>query len=248
MGPWRVVAWAAQGVHGAVYRAVPLHSQHSPPVALKLALRPGDPRFAREAQLLSLMRHPSIPRLWDCGTWQSPDGSLYPWLAMEWVDGVPLYHWACHPEASSRECFRVLAQLASALHALHSFGAVHRDLKGENALVRTSDGRAMLTNFGLGSFPGAERLTPPALCLGTPLYRSPQAGMFELNSRGEPSARYVAQPTDDLYALGMTACRLLTGEYPQWVDPAKDEHGTWQVHTVRTPASLRGMEPSVTQS
>ncbi len=29
------------------------------------------------------------------------------------------------------------------------------------------------------------------------------------------------------------------------VDPAQDEHGTWQVHTVRTPASLRGVEPSV---
>jgi hypothetical protein len=38
---------------------------------------------------------------------------------------------------------------------------------------------------------------------------------------------------------------LLAGEYPQWVDPIQDEHGTWQVHTVRTPASLRGVEPSV---
>jgi hypothetical protein len=103
----------------------------------------------------------------------------------------------------------------------------------------------MLTDFGLGSFPGAELLTPPALCLGTPLYRSPQAGLFELNSRRDGSARYVPQPADDLYALGMTACRLLTGEYPQWVDPAQDEHGIWHLHTVRTPASLRGVETQV---
>jgi eukaryotic-like serine/threonine-protein kinase len=245
VGPWRVVAWAGQGVHGAVYRAVPLHSEHAPHVALKVALRPGDPRAAREALLLSRVRHPSVPRLWGSGTWQSPEGTLYPWLAMEWVDGVPLYRWTLQPDLSSRERVRVLAQLASALAALHGLGAVHRDLKGENVLVRHSDGRAMLTDFGLGSFPGAELLTPPDVCLGTPLYRSPQAGLFELNSRRDGSARFVHLPSDDLYALGMTACRLLTGEYPQWVDPTRDEHGTWQVHTVRTPASLRGVEPTV---
>jgi eukaryotic-like serine/threonine-protein kinase len=245
VGPWRVVAWAGQGVHGAVYRAVARDSGQALTVALKVALRPGDPRSGREAELLSRVRHPSVPRLWGSGTWEAPDGTSYPWLAMEWVDGVPLYRWAWQPGASSRECVRVLAQLASALAALHALGAVHRDLKGENVLVRDSDGRAMLTDFGLGSFPGAELLTPPDVCLGTPLYRSPQAGLFEINSRRDGSARFVHQPADDIYALGMTACRLLTGEYPEWVDPTQDENGTWQVHTVRTPASLRGVEPTV---
>ncbi|WP_224241466.1 serine/threonine-protein kinase [Hyalangium gracile] len=245
VGPWRLVAWAGQGVHGAVYRAVPAHSQHAPAVALKLALHPEDPRFAREAQLLSRLRHPSVPRLWDSGTWQSPDGTLYPWLAMDWVDGVSLYEWAEQPATSSRACFRVLAQLARALQALHALGAVHRDLKGENVRVRHSDGRAMLTDFGLGTFPGAERLTPPATCLGTPLYRSPEAGLFDIHSRRHRSLHYVPTPADDLYALGMVACRLLTGEYPEWVDPTQDENGTWKVRKVRKPASLRGVEPSV---
>ncbi|WP_224243917.1 serine/threonine-protein kinase [Hyalangium gracile] len=240
-----MVAWAGQGVHGAVYQAVARHSVRAAPVALKLALHPEDPRFAREAHLLSRLCHPSVPRLRGSGTWQSPDGTPYPWLAMEWVEGVPLYHWASHPDVSSRECFRVLAQLARALQALHDLGAVHRDLKGENVLVRRSDGRAMLTDFGLGTYPGAERLTPPAACLGTPLYRSPEAGLFELNRRRHRSASYLHTPADDLYALGMTACRLLTGEYPEWVEPTQDEHGTWQVHTVRTPALLRGVEPTV---
>lgn len=63
VGPWHVVAWAGQGVHGAVYRAVPLRSVHLSPVALKLVLRPEDPRFAQEALLLSRLRHPSVPRL-----------------------------------------------------------------------------------------------------------------------------------------------------------------------------------------
>jgi hypothetical protein len=53
IGPWRVVDWAGKGVHGAVYRAVRIGQEHLPPVALKLALLPEDPRFARERELLS---------------------------------------------------------------------------------------------------------------------------------------------------------------------------------------------------
>jgi serine/threonine protein kinase len=245
VGPWRVVARAGCGVHGAVYRAVSARSQFAPPVALKLALRPGDPRFAREVELLSRIRHPSVPRLWDSGTWQSPEGTRYPWLAMEWIDGVPLYDWPWQHSASSAQCARVLAQLARALQALHALGAVHRDIKGANVLVGASDGRAMLTDFGLGSFPGVELLTPPAVCVGTPLYRSPEASLFEIHSSRDRSARYVHQPADDLYALGVTACRMLTGEYPEWGEPEQDEHGTWHLHTVRTPASLLRVEPSL---
>jgi hypothetical protein len=62
VGPWRVVDWAGRGVHGAVYRAVRVGQEHSLPVALKLALLPRDPRFAREVELLSRQRHPHIPQ------------------------------------------------------------------------------------------------------------------------------------------------------------------------------------------
>ncbi len=51
VGPWRVVAWAGQGVYGAVYRAVRVGQEQAEPVALKVALLPGDPRFAREVEL-----------------------------------------------------------------------------------------------------------------------------------------------------------------------------------------------------
>src|SRR5690348_401118 len=94
VGPWRVVAWIGRGVHSAVYRAVQADKSLSSPVALKLALLPRDPRFAREAELLSSLRHPSIPRLWDSGEWQLPGGALHPYLVMDCVDGVPLYDWA----------------------------------------------------------------------------------------------------------------------------------------------------------
>ncbi|MFL5349339.1 MAG: protein kinase domain-containing protein [Hyalangium sp.] len=245
VGSWRVVAWAGRGGCGAVYRAVPKHSELAPPVALKMALIPGDPRFAREVELLSRMRHPSIPRLWDSGEWHHPSGALYPFLVMEWVDGVPLYEWARMTPATSTQVPRLLTQLARALQAVHARAAVHRDVKGDNILVRRSDGRAVLTDFGSGIYPDTATLTPPAMYPGTPAYRSPESWLFELQFSRDASARYAAGPADDLYALGVTACRLMTGKYPELPEPRKDEHGLWRLDCVLAPAELRDVEPGL---
>ncbi|MDC0714666.1 hypothetical protein POL68_39825 [Stigmatella sp. ncwal1] len=69
IGPWRVMGWHHRGAYGAVYQAVLAKSPRQPVVALKLALFPGDPRFAREVELLSRIRHPCVPRLIDHGHW-----------------------------------------------------------------------------------------------------------------------------------------------------------------------------------
>lgn len=246
VGPWRIEAWAGRGVYGAVYRAVSVVDVHAPPAAVKVALLPDDPRFAREVELLSSTRHPSIPALYGHGVWQSPGGALYPFIAMQWIDGVPLYDWARLHPPSQLQVFRLLAQLARALQALHARASVHRDVKGANVLMRHSDNRAFLTDFGSGIHPGAVTLTPPSVYPGTPAYRAPESWLFELQYMREPSARYHAGPGDDLYALGVTACRLLTGEYPQLAAPTQDEHGTWHLEAVRPPAALLngpGVEP-----
>ncbi len=214
LGSWRVQAWAGGGAHGAVYRAVPHHNEHASRVALKLALLPEDPRFARERELLSRSHHPSIPCLVDQGSWQSPSGTLHPFLVLQWVDGEPLYELARFHAPAPARVRRWLAQLAQALAALHAQGAVHRDLKGDNVLVRRSDDRAILMDFGTGLYPGAVALTPAMGFPGTPLYRSPQSWLFEIQFHGSTTARYRPCAADDLYALGVTACRLLTGEYP----------------------------------
>jgi hypothetical protein len=245
VGPWRVVGWASRGVHGAVYRAVRVGQEQAEPVALKLALQPKDPRFAREVELLGRTHHPSVPRLLDHGLWHHPLGRVFPYIVMQWVDGVPLYEWAQQHAPSAPEVFRMWGQLAGALQELHAQGGVHRDVKGGNILVRGSDGRAVLTDFGVGIYPGAAPLTPPACLPGTPAYLSPEATILELNSLRDPSARHASGPADDLYALGVTACRLLTGEYPEPADPAQDEHGTWHLQSVIVPPALHELEPSV---
>jgi hypothetical protein len=248
VGNWRVEAWAGRGVYGTVYRAVPLHAGHVSPVALKLALHPEDPRFAREVHLLSLFDHPSIPRLLDHGAWRGPGGTLHPFLVMQWVDGVLLYDQARLHPPSALQVLRWLSQLADALAALEAREVVHRDVKGGNVLVRRSDGRAMLMDFGTGIYPGAATLTPPLGFPGTPAYRSPESWLFELQFSRDASARYRAAPADDLYALGVTACRLLTGEYPELGAPFQDEHGTWHLAAVIPPRALLGgpqVEPSL---
>ncbi|MFL5343299.1 MAG: serine/threonine-protein kinase [Hyalangium sp.] len=248
LGNWRVEALAGGGAHGAVYRAVPCHDEHACPVALKLALLPGDPRFTRERELLSRCFHPSIPRLVDHGAWQSPSGTAHPFLVMEWVNGGPLYEQArLHPPAPARVRLW-LAQLAQALAVLHAQGAVHRDFKGDNVLVRRLDDRAMLMDFGTGLYPGTASLTPAMGFPGTPLYRSPESWLFEIQFHGSTTALYRPSSADDLYALGVTACRLLTGEYPELSEPFRDEHGTWHLKGVRLPRSLRNslvVDPSL---
>ncbi|MFL5350854.1 MAG: serine/threonine protein kinase [Hyalangium sp.] len=248
VGAWRIQGWAGGGAHGAVYRAVPRHDEHGWPVALKLALLPEDPRFAREAALLSGCHDPSIPRLVEQGCWESASGTRHPFLVLQWVDGTPLYAQArLHPLEPAR-VRRWLGQLAQALAIVHARGAVHRDLKGDNVLVRRSDDRALLMDFGSGLYPGAAPLTPAMGFAGTPLYRSPQAWLFELQHHGGTTARYQPCAADDLYALGVTACRLLTGEYPELYEPFRDEEGTWHVERVRMPRALVSgswVEPSL---
>jgi serine/threonine protein kinase len=248
VGPWRVVAWAGSGVHGAVYRVVPVDNPQAPPVALKLALLPRDARFVREAQLLSRIRHPSIPQLVGSGLWQHPSGLVFPYLCMEWIDGVPLYDWSWRNRPTQAQVLQWVAQLAGALAALHAQGCVHRDVKGDNVLVRRSDGRAMLTDLGVGRYPEATTLTPPQVQPGTPAYRAPEAGLFELQFFWDASARYTAGPADDLFALGVTACRLVTGKYPEFTHPIQDAQGHWHLEKVILPDSLQKLKPPLRET
>jgi serine/threonine protein kinase len=136
VGPWKVKAFHGGGTFGAVFRAVLAGREHGGPVALKVAYHPWDPRFQREAELLARIQHPSVPRLLGRGEWRHPEGAVYPYLAMEWVEGVPLYEWAVRVRPSSQEMLWVLARVARALEATHAVGGVHRDVKGDHIQAR----------------------------------------------------------------------------------------------------------------
>jgi hypothetical protein len=213
VGHWRVTGFRGRGAYGTLYRVERVGREAAGPFALKLAIYPRDPRFEHEAQLLSLIHSPHVPQLLDDGVWEHPSGS-YPYLVMQLVDGVPLYEWAARRNPSEAQVLRLLAQVARALDATHAVGGLHRDVKGDNVLVRGADSWAFLTDFGAGHFRGAATLTSKLLPPGTPAYRSPEALAFVHIFRRHPTAHYPASTCDDLFALGVMAYRLVTDVYP----------------------------------
>jgi hypothetical protein len=109
-----------------------------------------------------------------------------------------------------------------------SYGAVYRAVRADceeagwvalKFAVRCGDGRVFLTDFGSANYVGASRLTPQAWPPGTPAYRSPEASRFIERVGPEATVRYAATPADDLFALGVTAYRLVTDEYPASLEP-----------------------------
>ncbi|MCY1015025.1 serine/threonine-protein kinase [Pyxidicoccus sp. MSG2] len=228
VGPWRVLELRGRGTYGTVYRAESVDVAEDV-VALKLALYPSDARFAREVELLSRIRHPAVPALRGHGQWQNPEGPPYPWLAMEFVEGMQLYEWARKQRPTSRQVLQLLAQLARALETTHAVGGIHRDVKGSNVLVRHSDGQAFLTDFGSGHHVGAATLTSQPFPPGTPAYRAPEAWSFVLRSDKKIwTTPYAPSATDDVFALGVTAYRLVAQKYPPLMPPEHKATGRWR--------------------
>jgi hypothetical protein len=90
-----------------------------------------------------------------------------------------------------------------------------------------TDGRLFLLDFGAGHFSGAGRLTPLHLLPGTPEYRSPQLWESLRNAEPGATAPLLAQPCDDVFALGVTAYRLVTDTYPPLPLPDMKQGQCW---------------------
>ena len=100
------------------------------------------------------------------------------------------------------DTMRVVAEIASALDALHAAGLVHRDVKPSNILLDDERG-ALLTDFGLAKRRDYSMLTAPGQMLGTLDYIAPEM------LRGEEPG-----PSADLYALGCVVYECLAGKPP----------------------------------
>jgi eukaryotic-like serine/threonine-protein kinase len=162
----------------------------------------GDPgfleRFRAEARHAALVNHEGIANVFDYG---EEDGSAY--LVMELVPGEALSTILERERVLSTDrVLDIVAQTAAALHAAHSAGLVHRDIKPGNLLI-TPDGRVKITDFGIARIADQVPLTATGQVMGTVQYLSPE------QASGHP-----ASPTTDIYSLGIVAYECLAGRRP----------------------------------
>ena len=159
-------------------------------------------RFQRELDAIKRLQHPNVVGALDHGTLS--DGR--PYLVLEYIEGPSLRE-VIHERGAIPpvEMLEILEPLCAALGTAHEAGLVHRDVKASNVILARQDGaiRPVLLDFGLVKLtdqvgPG---LTSSRSMLGTPAAMAPE------QMRGQP-----VDARTDIYALGLLAFHMLTGQ------------------------------------
>ena len=201
-GRYQLSSRVAIGGMGEVWQATDLVIGRT--VAIKILKDEylGDPgfleRFRAEARHAALVNHEGIANVFDYG---EEDGSAF--LVMELVPGEALSTILERDRVLATDrVLDIVAQTANALHAAHSAGLVHRDIKPGNLLI-TPDGRVKITDFGIARIADQVPLTATGQVMGTVQYLSPE------QASGHP-----ASPTTDIYSLGIVAYEALAGRRP----------------------------------
>lgn len=235
MGEFRLLREIGRGGMGRVFEA----EQSSVPgrhVAVKVlpaghGASVGQARFAREIEVVGRLDHPNIVPILSADLDADP-----PWFAMKLVEGRSLEEWLSAQGGRTRE-FGVLAHmlrdLARALHHAHCHGVVHRDVNPRNVML-SDEGVPMLVDFGLArddrSDPG---LTLGGDTLGTVECMAPEQVSRKAGELG---------PRTDVYGLGATLYRCLTGRAPF---PRGDLHETFDAILKGDPPSPRSLQSEV---
>jgi serine/threonine protein kinase len=161
-------------------------------------------RTLREARSAARLNHPHVVRIYDV-----VHAEDLPWIVMEYVPSRSLYQVigedGPYPPV---EAARIGLDVLDALTAAHRAGVLHRDVKPHNVLIGT-DGRVVLTDFGLATFVDDGSVTSPGLIVGSPQYVSPE--------RARDGASTVES---DLWSLGATLYAAVEGRSPYARDSA----------------------------
>ncbi len=254
---YEVVGKVGAGGMGEVFKAFdPILGRL---VAIKRVLGGGTvdgQRLRREAQAIARLSHPNVIAVFDVG---ESGGELY--MAMEYVQGLPLGAWLDQRRPAQRAVLEVFLQAARGLAAAHDAGLVHRDFKPSNVLVG-EDGRVRVLDFGLartqrigglGAETGgleagsqAEDLTGAGGVVGTPRYMSREQLLGQaLDGRADQFAfsvaLYEALTRTRPFDRGGTLVDLAKNVFAGRVRPISAELGLpkWLTDLI-----LRGLRPN----
>lgn len=233
---YRLLEKLGEGGMGAVYRA--RHLRLDLDVALKLLPperardKQAASRFEREMRAIGQLQHAHIVRALDAGV---IDGTYY--LAMELIEGCDASELVRRlgPLAVADAC-EIVRQAALGLAHAHEHGTIHRDLKPSNLLIDRA-GTVRIADLGLALFAQApvdgER-TPASQMLGTLDYLAP-----------ELAAGSQANERSDIYALGGTLFKLLSGQTPFPAQAPASPIQTLIAHRDQPPPALGSLRADV---
>lgn len=206
-GRYRITGLIGRGGMASVYRA----RDESLPreVALKLMLpgmaNPDEIRRQRnEVETLASLNHHALVTLFDAAS-ETAEATDRVFIVMEFVDGPNLREAMTAPLSSSLVA-HLGADIAEALHYMHSRGVVHRDIKPANILLATSDlpdrqFHSKLADFGIARLVDGAKMTSTGTIIGSASYLSPE------QARGSE-----ALGPSDVYSLGLVLLEALTGQ------------------------------------
>ncbi len=212
IGSYRLLQELGEGGCGVAYLAEQLAPirRH---VAIKI-IKPGMDtravvaRFRAEQQLLALMDHPNVAKVYDAGS--TPAGR--PYFVMELVRGIRITDYCNQARCTVAERLGLFIQVCHAIQHAHQKGIIHRDIKPSNVLVTMHDGAAVakVIDFGIAKATQGGMIDQTAHTaidqfIGTPEYVSPE--------QTEPKAAGV-DTRSDIYSLGVLLYELLTGHTP----------------------------------
>lgn len=165
-------------------------------------------RFRREAQSVAKLTHTNIVSVFDSGE-DEIDGSLVPYIVMEYVEGKPLRTVLDEDVAQfgampADKALKITSDVLAALEVSHEMGLVHRDIKPGNVMV-TKRGVVKVMDFGIARAmqSGVTSMTQTGMVVGTPQYLSPEQAL----GRG-------VDARSDLYSVGIMLFELITGRLP----------------------------------
>jgi len=241
-GEYKVLDKIGQGGMGLVLKAQ--HRRMKRVVAVKVlpssAMKSPEAvkRFYREAEAAAKLNHPNIVQAYDAG---EHDGIHY--LVMEYVEGKDLASVVKEQgPLEVKQALDCVLQAAKGLAYAHGQGVIHRDIKPANLLL-DKNGTVKILDMGLArvKFTSAadetssERLTESGQVMGTCDYMAPEQAQDTRK----------ADQRSDVYSLGCTLYRLLTGKPPYGGDSLVS---ILLAHQNAPPPRLREVRPEVPES